>query len=72
MPYYDLYCPSCKTEHNISATMADKHAKKIVCPDCGSRDLKTVFKQPPAVIKGAKENFCPNSHVCGAGCRHAG
>ena len=72
MPYYDLFCPSCEKEYNISAPMTDKSDKKIPCPDCGSRDLRTVFKTPPAYIKKSKTVDCPNSHVCGAGCRHAG
>jgi len=72
MPYYDLYCPACDKEINVSATMSDKKANKIGCPECGSKDLKTVFKTPPAYIKNAKLNECPNSHVCGAACRHAG
>ena len=36
MPYYDLYCPACETEHNVSATMTDRRNKRIACPECGS------------------------------------
>ena len=72
MPYYDLYCPSCDKEYNIAAKMSDKIAKTIACPDCGSVELETVFKTAPAYIKSMKQAECPNRHVCGAGCRHAG
>ena len=72
MPYYDLYCPACDTEHNVSATMSDRRANRIICPSCGSKDMQTVFKAPPAFIKGAKQYECPNSRACGTHCRHAG
>ena len=71
MPFYDLRCPKCDKEFNISATMAEKSEKRIPCPECGSFDLKTVYKAAPAYIKGRKALECPNRHVCGAGCRHA-
>jgi len=71
MPYYDLFCPVCDREYNISASMTEKSRKTISCPECGSRDLQTVFKTPPAYIKKSAVE-CPNSHICGAGCRHAG
>ena len=73
MPFYDLRCPQCDREYNISASMSDKTEKRIPCPDCGSLDLQTVYKAAPAVLKsGSKAPECPNSHVCGAGCRHMG
>ena len=72
MPYYDLLCTACDTEHNISASMKEKSEKTIACPDCGSTELETIFKVPPAVVKGASPDFCPNSTSCGHACRHAG
>jgi len=72
MPYYDLHCPKCDKEFNILASIADKTAKRIKCPECGSIDLKTVYKGAPAYIKGAKTSECPNRHVCGDGCCHTG
>jgi len=76
MPFYDLRCPKCDKEFNISATMTDKIEKRIPCPECGATDLVTVYKSAPWVIKSASASMgaakCPNSHVCGAGCRHAG
>ena len=72
MPYYDLYCTSCDKEFKLSATMADMSEKRIVCPDCGSQNLKTIFKTAPAYIKGSKPE-CPNkSSSCAMGCPHAG
>jgi len=72
MPYYDLHCPKCDKEFNISASIADKTAKRIKCPECGSTDLKTVYKGAPAYIKSAKTAECPNRHICGDGCCHTG
>jgi len=72
MPFYDLHCPKCDKEYNISASVKEKSEKRIQCPNCGSFDLKTVFKSAPAYIKGTKAPECPNRHICGAGCGHAG
>ena len=73
MPFYDLRCPTCDKEYIISASMSDKTEKRIPCPDCGSIDLQTVYKTAPGVLKASsKMPECPNSHVCGAGCRHVG
>lgn len=71
MPYYDLRCPACDREYNISASMADKAERRIPCPDCGSLELETVYKSAPAYVKSAGNAGCPNRHVCGAGCHHA-
>ena len=72
MPFYDLRCPACDTEHNISASMTDKAEKRIPCPDCGSFDLETIYKGSPAYIKSKQGNDCPNRQTCGMGCRHGG
>ena len=71
MPFYDLRCASCDKEFNIPASAADKKAKRIPCPECGSFDLQTVYKGAPAYIKSAKAVPCPNRRACGAGCPHA-
>ena len=72
MPFYDLYCHKCDKEFNISASIKAKSDKTIPCPECGSFDLKTVYKGAPAYIKSQKITECPNRSVCGnAGCRHA-
>jgi len=70
MPFYDLYCPECDKEFNILASVTEKTKKQIPCPECGSLELKTVYKGAPAYIKSTKMPECPNRHVCGAGCRH--
>ena len=72
MPFYDLRCISCRREFNTSASIADRTEKKIFCPECGSPDLEAVYKKAPGYIKSRKEPECPNRHLCGAGCHHAG
>jgi putative FmdB family regulatory protein len=78
MPYYDLRCKNCETEHNIRAAIADKTENRIPCPECGSYHMETLFKNPPAFIKGGKGKatpppaLCPNSGGCGMACPHAG
>ncbi|MCL2498966.1 MAG: zinc ribbon domain-containing protein [Defluviitaleaceae bacterium] len=78
MPYYDLLCKTCQTEHNIRATMAEKTENRIPCPECGSFEMETLFINPPAYIKGGKSRPipthapCPSSGGCGARCPHAG
>jgi putative FmdB family regulatory protein len=73
MPFYNLFCPSCDKEHEIRATIAEKTARQIPCPDCGSTELETVYNFAPAYIKGTSQPACPSSGSCGnSGCRHAG
>ena len=72
MPFYDLRCPACGKEFNARASMTERAEKKIPCPECGGVELEAVFTGAPAYIKSRKNEGCPNSHVCGAGCRHAG
>lgn len=73
MPFYDLVCKSCGAESNIRATVAEKTAKHIPCPSCGSFDLETLYKNAPfSITKSNSSAECPNHHVCGEGCRHAG
>ncbi|MCL2200225.1 MAG: zinc ribbon domain-containing protein [Defluviitaleaceae bacterium] len=71
MPNYDLRCVKCSNEHNIHATMQEKSEKKIPCPSCGSFELETIFKAPPAFVKGVGGGKCPQRHSCGASCHHA-
>jgi len=72
MPNYDLYCPSCAQEYKIKATMTEKSEKNIPCPDCGSFELETIFKAPPAYVKGFGPTSCPNRAGCGTSCPRAG
>ena len=73
MPFYDLRCTDCNTEHNISASMKEKSDKTILCPDCGSVELETIFRSAPAVVKGRPDFACPGSKPggCGSSCPHA-
>ena len=71
MPKYDLRCEDCNAEFNIRASISEKTEKRINCPECGSKELATVFKVAPAYLK--KEAKCPSSASCGSsGCRYAG
>ena len=75
MPFYDLRCTECNKESNIKATMAEKAENRILCPECGSAKMETVYKSAPAYIKnsGDKLPACPSSMTCGnSGCRFAG
>jgi len=74
MIFYDLRCLDCNAEHNIAASMAEKAEKRIACPDCGSFEMETVFKSPPAFVKGSSPSVqnCPNQSSCGVACGRAG
>jgi len=71
MPNYDLRCLECHTEHNVRASMKEKAEKQIVCPDCGSFELETIFKAAPAFVKSTSASPCPQRKTCGAACPHA-
>ena len=72
MPFYDLHCENCDREFNIMASITDKSERRISCPECGSTDMQTIYKSPPAYIKsrGEKVPACPNGAACGAGCQN--
>ena len=70
MPKYDLRCEVCNTEFDVRASISEKTEKRINCPECGGVELATLFKAPPAFIKGKAK--CPDRASCGSrGCRHA-
>lgn len=71
MPFYDLKCSKCEKEFNIMASMSQREKKEIKCPECGSNELETVFKNLN-VIQSRKSSpaECPNRHVCGGCCNH--
>ena len=73
MPFYDLHCKNCDKEFNIKASMSDKTERKIQCPDCNSTEMESVFKSAPFYVKSTANGNprCPQSEVCGSGCRHA-
>ena len=70
MPKYDLRYTSCKGEHSIRASIAEKSEEKIPCHDCGSFELETVFKTSPTYVKGSSATKCPCRNSCG-GCPKA-
>jgi len=75
MPFYDLYCARCDEEYNISAKISDKVERLISCPKCGSTELDTVYKTPPAYIKTGGSDAapsCASAGSCGSACPHAG
>ena len=72
MPFYDLHCVPCNKDFNISASVAEKMEKQIVCPDCGSNDMETIYKPINIHTKRTQpSSSCPNRHVCGEGCCHS-
>jgi len=71
MPNYDLYCSSCEQELKIRASMTEKSEKMIACPNCGSYELESLFKAPPAYVKNSGVTSCPNRNGCGSSCPHA-
>jgi len=71
MPFYDLHCADCGKDSNIWASMEEKTEKKVVCPECGSNQLETIYSPVNFHIKDKTPPACPNSHICGSGCQHA-
>ena len=69
MPYYDLHCKKCEQAYNIRATIAEKSANLIPCPDCGSLELETLFLKPPAQIAGKSPAHVPCGQQGGCGAR---
>lgn len=70
MPFYDLKC-KCGNEFNIRASMSERENKLIKCPQCGSGELETVFKNVSIVQSRKSEGpACPNFHQCGGCCGH--
>jgi len=70
MPFYDLHCTGCNKDLNVRATVAEKTEKRIVCPECGSNQMETIFSPVNFHVKKDALAACPNSHICGSGCRH--
>lgn len=68
MPNYDLKCVSCEAEFKQRASMTEKSEKLIPCPECGSFELETLFKAPPAYVKGVKAAECPNRSSGSSAC----
>ena len=56
MPFYDLRCKDCEKDSNVRATIADKEESRIICPECGSTNMETLYLSAPAYIKTAVRN----------------
>ena len=71
MPFYDLHCLGCDKDFNMRASVSEKEEKRIVCPECGSNHMETIYKPVNFHVKNNAPPTCPNSHICGSGCHHA-
>lgn len=70
MPNYDLLCSACGQESKIRASISEKSEKRVPCPNCGSFEMETMFKTPPAFVKGMSTHKCPSGGGCGSACIH--
>lgn len=71
MPFYNLKCVKCGCEFEKYAEISMRDS--IECPECSSKELETIFGEKSAAVivkSGAKENTCPNAHICGGCCHH--
>lgn len=71
MPYYDLRCEDCREEVNIKASVAERSSGSLRCPQCGSANLETVYKQVNILRYRDKNcDVCPGSErpVAAVGC----
>lgn len=68
MPFYDFECNDCNKEFEVFAAVSQKSSNDIVCPECGSTKLKTIYKGFN-VIKSKTNTApsCPHIGSCG-GC----
>ncbi|MBN1263046.1 MAG: hypothetical protein JW991_01690 [Candidatus Pacebacteria bacterium] len=60
MPTYTFRCPQCKKELTGIFPMKDFDGKKVVCPECGRKGLKQIFKSPFSIIN--KKPACPTGN----------
>lgn len=67
MPFYDLKCTNCGNTFNIMAKMKEKEDKLIICPQCGSNELESIFTNINIITK---KTGSAESGGCGAGCSH--
>jgi putative FmdB family regulatory protein len=43
MPTYELFCPKCQKEFNVTMTIREREEKPPTCPNCGSPELEQHF-----------------------------
>jgi len=57
MPTYTFRCPKCQYELTDIFPMKDSNGEKVICPKCGNKGLKQVFKGSFSVI--TRDSACP-------------
>lgn len=57
MPTYIFRCPKCQYEFSDIFPMEDFDGKKLICPKCGNKGLKQVFKKAFSIL--TKNSVCP-------------
>ena len=60
MPLYDFKCNACGEPFEIMSSSGERE-DKAVCPNCGSRDVATVFGS--FAVGGHKGQFNPGTFV---------
>lgn len=72
MPIYSFYCNSCQNDFEVSRSVADLAERRILCPQCGSGDLRRRYGSFGVSLK-CNPPTCPHSSGQGCGgCRHGG
>lgn len=67
MPFYHLICTACGETFECRASIAARTENTIVCPSCGSRDVRTDYTAGcAAVVAGSEPESAPCPH--GGGC----
>jgi putative FmdB family regulatory protein len=56
MPTYEFRCADCGHTFEVTAHIADRD-EKAVCPECGGRDVKTVFRAFAVGKSGASSDL---------------
>ncbi len=67
MPIYQLVCAACNKEFEVLASISDREGKKIICPDCGGKELKPVYTGKANVCLSGKKGDSPLCR-CSCGC----
>lgn len=65
MPSYDMRCNQCGDEFTAMVSIKAKEEGKIECPQCGSKDVKQVFKAVNFIKDGSGSS---SSHASGSSC----
>ena len=49
MPVYEFECKKCRKVFEVAMSIAEAVKKKMVCPDCGGKDVVQLFSSFSAV-----------------------